>query len=107
MRDKQEKAIRIVWGSEEKSEPVYANQIFVSHAGGTEFNIVFGQLSPPLTVGLKESELPDHLEIKPVAHIITSPDVMRAFVRVLVDNLETFEKRLQNKEFEDVETTVR
>ena len=34
----QEKAIRIVWDSEEITAPVYANQIIVSHAGGTEFN---------------------------------------------------------------------
>jgi hypothetical protein len=107
MPDKQEKTIRVVWGSEEHTEIVYANQIIVSFAGGTEFNIIFGQLSPPLTVGLNESELPDRLEIKPVAHIVASPDVMRAFVRVLVDNLENFEKRLQNKEFEDDDNTVR
>ena len=107
MPDKQEKAIRVVWGSEENTELVYANQIYVSHASGTEFNIVFGQLSPPLTVGLRESELPDQLEIKPVAHIIASPDVMREFVRVLVENLENLEKRVRNKEFEDVENTVR
>ena len=107
MADKQEKAIRVIWGSEEGTELVYANQLFVSHAGGTEFNIVFGQLTPPLTVGLNENELPEHLEIKPVAHIVIGPDVMRTFVRVLVDNLETFEKRLQNKEFEDAEGDVR
>ena len=107
MPDKQAKAIRVVWGSEENTELVYANQIYVSHAGGTEFNVVFGQLSPPLTVGLRESELPDQLEIKPVAHIIASPDVMRAFVHALVENLENFEKSLQNKEFEDVDNTLR
>jgi hypothetical protein len=107
MPDKQEKAIRIVWGSEENTEVVYANQILVSHAGDTEFNLVFGLLTPPLTIGFSESELPDQLKIKPVAHIVTSPDVMKAFIRVLVDNLENFEKSKTKKETNDVDDTVR
>ena len=99
--EKHEKAIRVVWGSEEYIELIYANQIYVSHAGGSEFNIIFGQLSPPLTVGRSESELPDRLEIKPVAHIVTSPEGMKAFVRALVENLENYENKLQDKELED------
>lgn len=87
-----EKPIRLVWGSPEELPALYANHIQVSHAGGTEFHIVFGHAAPPLTVGLLEDELPDKVVIKPVSEIVVSPDVMKAFVRVLADNLESFEK---------------
>lgn len=88
-----EKTVRVVWGSNENTPVLYANHIQVSHAGETEFHITFGHLNPPLTVGLEEYELPEELTVKPLVTIVTSPDVMRAIVRVLVDNLENFEKR--------------
>ena len=88
-----EKAIRVVWGSGEDIPALYTNHIFVSHAGGTEFYLIFGHLSPPITIGLVEEELPTSVVIKPVAKLIVSPDVMKAFVRVLNDNLKNFEER--------------
>jgi hypothetical protein len=97
-----EKKIRLVWGPNENTPVSYANHIQVSHAGETEFHITFGHLSPPLTVGLEEDELPDQVFIKPLITIVTSPDVMRAFVKVLSDNLKNFENKIQDrKEDED------
>jgi hypothetical protein len=93
-----EKMVRVVWGSNENTPVLYANHIQVSHAGETEFHITFGHLSPPLTLGLEEHELPDKLTVKPLTTIVTSPDVMRAFVAVLAGNLEVFEKRIQERE---------
>lgn len=95
-----EKMIRVVWGNPEDAPAMYANHIQVTHGGDTEFHITFGHLIPPLTHGLDESEIPEQLTVKPVAVIITSPDVMRAFVRVLTDNLEIFEKRKGQKKEE-------
>jgi hypothetical protein len=95
-----EKTVRIVWGSNESTPALYANHIQVSHAGETEFHITFGHLSPPLTFGLEEHELPEQLTVKPLVAIVTSPDVMKAFVRVLTDNLENFEKRKSEREQE-------
>lgn len=95
-----EKLIRIVWGSNENIPTQYANQLQVSHAGGTEFHITFGHLVPPLTIGLEESELPDKVTIKPLTTIVASPDVMRAFVKILVENLENFDKKKSESEQE-------
>ena len=58
---------------------------------------MFGHLSPPLTMGIDESELPDSVKIKPVAKIVIGPDAMRAFVKLLSDNLATFENRQKGK----------
>jgi hypothetical protein len=95
-----EKRIRLVWGSNENTPVAYANHIQVSHAGETEFHITFGHLSPPLTVGLEEDELPEKVFIKPLITIVSSPDVMRAFVQVLKDNLEAFDEKDQAKKEE-------
>lgn len=94
----QRKAIRIVWGSDENLPALYANHLSVSHAGGTEFHIVFGHLSPPLTMGFEEDELPDVVKIKPVATIVVSPAVMKAFLTVLNDNFKNFENLLEKAE---------
>jgi hypothetical protein len=48
-------------------------------------------------MGIDESELPDSVKIKPVAKIVISPDAMRAFVRLLSDNLGVFEGRQTGK----------
>ncbi|MEW5827962.1 MAG: DUF3467 domain-containing protein [Chloroflexota bacterium] len=91
------KQIRIVWGSDEELPALYANHIYVSHAGETEFHLVFGHLSPPLMMASDENELPDTVKIKPVSKIVITPDVMRAFVRLLADNLEKYEEKTKGK----------
>jgi hypothetical protein len=87
------KRIRIVWGSDDDLSPLYANHLYVSHAGETEFHLVFGHLSPPLTMGIDENDLPDSVKIKPVARIIISPEAMKAFVNLLTENFKAFENQ--------------
>jgi hypothetical protein len=93
MAEEKEKTLRVVWGSNENTPVLYANHMQVSHAGGTEFHVTFGHLTPPLTMGLGEHELPEKLSVKPLVTIVASPDVMEAFVAVLTSNLEDFKKR--------------
>lgn len=87
------KDIRILWNSGDELPFIYANQMLVTHGTETEFQIVFGQLTPPLTFGLTKEELPDIVEIKPVAKIVVTPEVMYRFFDALKDNLETYEKK--------------
>jgi hypothetical protein len=87
-----EKPIRIIWDPGDDLPVLYANQLFVSHAGDTEFHLVFGHLFPPLTMGLEEAELPDRVRIKPVAKIVISPEAMKAFSEVLVKNYQIYAK---------------
>ena len=89
----EEKVIRLVWGNPEGIPSYYANHLQVSSGGGTEFHITFGHLSPPITTGLEEHELPEQIVIKPLLEVVASPDVMRAFVSVFQSGLEMYDKR--------------
>jgi hypothetical protein len=87
------KQIRVVWGSDEELPALYANHFYVSHAGEIEFHVVFGHLSPPLTMGADEAELPESIKIKPVSKIVMGPDAMRAFAAILNENLEKYDEK--------------
>jgi hypothetical protein len=95
-----EKAVRIVWDSDEDLPALYSNHLYISHSGETEFHLVFGHLSPPITVNLEEDELPEAVMIKPVAKIVISPKAMEAFIRILNDNYEKFKKLQKGKKNE-------
>jgi hypothetical protein len=97
----EERKIRLIWDNADDTPSYYANHMQVSFGGGTEFHITFGHLSPPLTFGLEEHELPEEIKIKPSVEIVASPDVMRAFVKVLVGNLENYEKSMLEREKEN------
>ena len=95
--------IRLVWDAEagEKIPSHYANHIFVSFAGGTEFHVVFGHLAPPLI--LDDSIFPTDLNIETVAKLVITPTVMKAFLQVLNDNYKRFESLMEEMEDSDVE----
>ena len=93
--EKKEKQIHLVWGSPDELPTLFSNHLQVTHAGGTEFHIFFGHATPPLTYGLKEEEIPDKITIKPIAKIVVTPDMMRAVVSVLSENLENYDKNLK------------
>lgn len=93
----QEKVVRIFWASDEDLPALYSNHLHVSHSGETEFHLVFGHLSPPITMNLEEDELPETVKINPIAKIVISPKAMEAFVRILNDNFERYEKQQKGK----------
>ncbi len=89
--------MRLVWGSPDELPTLYSNNIQVSHAGGSDFHVFFGNATPPLTYGLREEEIPDVIIIKPVAKIVITPDMMRVLVQVLSKNLENFDKTMKEE----------
>jgi len=93
--DKQnsEKEVRIIWDQGDDLPVNYANHFYVTHQGGAEFHLTFGHLIPPLTIGMKKSELPDILKISPVSRIVLSPDAIRVLIEVLQNNLAKFEAK--------------
>jgi hypothetical protein len=94
-----EKQIRVKWGTDEDIPALYANNLIVSFAGGAEFHLIFGHLSPILSLGLEENEIPDTIFIKPVAKIVISPKGMKAFIKALNENYEKYES--EQKDIED------
>jgi hypothetical protein len=95
--EKKEKQIRLVWGSVDELPTLFVNQVQISHAGGSEFHIFFGHATPPLTFGLAEEEIPDKITIEPLAKIVVTPEMMRAVVHVLSENLENYDKSISER----------
>jgi hypothetical protein len=83
--------IRLQWESAEDVLTVYANHLYISHAGGNEFYLVFGELGPQ--VDLDRDNPPECLEIEPVAKIAVSPPNMIKFSEVIQDNIAEFQER--------------
>lgn len=98
-KELKEKIVRVLWGTDEEVPVVYANQLYLSHAGGKEFNLTFGYLSPPILFGLEEAEIPERVNVRPVAKIVISPDVMEEFVEAMTENLRQY-KESKDKEME-------
>jgi len=89
-------SIAVRWGSLEGIPTVYANNIYVTHAGD-EFYVVFGELEPPVVLGMDKSELPELIEIRPLVKLAIAPDVMTRFVDVLSDNIRKFKEKRQRE----------
>jgi len=86
----------MIWGKSDDTPPIYANQLYITHSGGDEFHLVFGYFMPPLTIGLEEEELPNNVEIKPVANIVVSPEFMKKLVDAVNKNYSKY-KGIKNK----------
>jgi hypothetical protein len=88
------KLVRLVWSSADELPALYANHLFVTHGGESEFHIIFGHLTPPLILPESPDEIPNEFVIKPIAKIIVTPETMRKFIAALSSNLERFDKRV-------------
>jgi len=77
--------VRLKWGSSEGLETVYVNHLHITHAG-SEFYLVFGELTMPVLIG--EQEVPEELEIVPKVRLAISPEAMRSVARAIQDNVE-------------------
>lgn len=89
----EKKEIRVIWDSDDGLPILYANNLYISHGGDTEFHLTFGQLIPPIIFGLSEEELPQKVKVTPIARIVIAPDVMERFVNVMNENLEKYKKK--------------
>jgi hypothetical protein len=91
--------IKLVWGNSSNVPTIYANNLYITHAG-SEFYLVFGEMSPVTEFNL--DELPEHLEIKPVAKIAVTPENMIRFAEAISENIAKFKEKIEKlKEQED------
>lgn len=84
--------LKLVWGSPADIPTVYANNLYITHAGN-EFYLVFGEMSP--ITQLDASNLPDHLEIKPVAKIAVTQENMMKFADAIAENTARFKEKIE------------
>jgi hypothetical protein len=83
--------VQIQWESAKDIPTIYANHLHISHAGGNEFYLVFGELGPQTDLDMNNP--PECLEIKPVARIgISSPNMIR-FAQAIQENVDKFKER--------------
>ena len=87
---------RAVWDKDsiDKTPTIYANQLFITHAG-EEFYLVFGETFPPLL--LPGDELPPESErtltVKPLIKIAITRDRMEGFAQAIHGNWQNFQKK--------------
>jgi hypothetical protein len=92
--------IPLVWGKADTLPTVYANQLYISHAGG-EFYLVFGEVAVPMLLTLGREPVPDHLEIRPVAKLVIRPEVMLQFAEAINTNIGRYLSRQKDGESDE------
>lgn len=86
--------IKLSWGSSDKAPTIYANNLYITHAGN-EFYLVFGELPPILELDIEN--LPEYLEIHPVIKIAVSPENMMKFANAIQENVDKFKQKLSGE----------
>lgn len=89
-------AIKLVWRSAEDLPTVYANQLYITHAGGSEFYLVFGELGPQVNLDVENP--PEHIEIKPRVKIAVSAGNIEKMVSAINENVGKFIDRAEAQE---------
>ena len=84
--------VRLVWGSSINVPTTYANNLFITHTAN-EFYLVFGELSPVTELDIEQ--VPEYLEIKPVAKIAVTPENMVKFADVIAENMVKFKEKVE------------
>ena len=76
--------IPLQWLEKVDLPTIYANRLFISHAG-REFFLIFGEVTPPVWTKTTPERLRklESIEIKPVAKIAISPEAMPAIVKAI------------------------
>lgn len=92
--------IQAKWDSTENIPTLYANQIAIMHTGN-EFYLIFGEVQIPIILNQDSDELPETLQISPVAKIAVSPSQMRQFADVINQNVQNYLSRFMPEETEN------
>ncbi len=83
------------WGDITDVPTHYANQLYISHAMG-EFYLVFGEAQPPII--LPPGNVPDHLDIVPIAKIVLTPQAMMRCADAITTNVKSYLKTQEDGE---------
>jgi len=104
-REEQEVKIPLRWPEKVDLPTIYANNLFISHAG-QEFFLIFGEVTPPVWTEATPERLRElkSIEIKPVAKIAISPEAMPAIAKAIQENVEKFlAKKAKGEQAKEVE----
>lgn len=93
-------AVALQWPQRDDLPTIYANQLFISHAGA-EFYLLFGEAVPPVI--WDPASVPETIEVKPVARLAISPTAMIRMNEVINQNVARLLRRLGQNEGNDQE----
>ncbi|MBM3301000.1 MAG: DUF3467 domain-containing protein [Deltaproteobacteria bacterium] len=99
VQPKEEVTLRLRWQDASDLPTLYANQVYVSHAGG-EFYVVFGEVQQPILLNLTPDDLQKmgEIQVKPVAKLVFTPEAMASVLKALTDNVGSFKQRQERQE---------
>ena len=94
--------LKLRWDDASALPTLYANQVYITHAGG-EFFVIFGEVQVPILLNVTPEEFSRHafVTVKPVARLVMTPEGMRAIVDAMTRNLSQFDRRVQNSKEEE------
>lgn len=89
--------VRVAWIGVDDTPIQFVNQV-LTQFNENEFIVTLGQLSPPVILGdenerREQAEALEYVPVMPVARLALTPAGMKDLVRVLSQNLETYEGR--------------
>jgi len=90
--------LRLRWQDASDLPTLYANQVYISHAGG-EFYVIFGEVQQPVLVNLTPEELQKiaEVEVKPVVKLVFTPETMISIAEAIADNIRKFQQRQEGR----------
>jgi len=85
--------LRVRWEDASDLPTLYANQVFITHAGG-EFYVVFGELQPTVLMNVtpEQAQQLEEVSIRPVAKLVFSPDAIARIARAMHENVGKYEE---------------
>ncbi len=86
-------AVKLRWDDNTGLPTVYANQAIVSHAGGHEFYLIFGEALVPAVV--LQGESIEEVHVRPVAKIALTPQTMMRVADAVQQNVARFKETAQ------------
>ena len=93
-RESKQRAIQLRWGSPVQLPTTYANELFIMHFGD-QYYLVFGEVIPPVMLDPNKEDMPNFVEIRPVAKVVVTPENMARFSKVIQ---QTIQKSLDDTE---------
>jgi len=91
--------LRLRWQDHSQLPTLYANQVYMTHAGN-EFYVIFGEVQLPVLVNVTPEELEktQEIQVKPVAKLVFTPETIIPIVDAMAENVRKFLERQERRE---------
>jgi hypothetical protein len=100
MSDQEDVVMRIPlrWEGIDIIDTIYANELVITHAGGREFYLIFGEVQIPVIINPEVERPPDVIKVKPVVKLAIPRDEMIKFAATINDNVSRYLDRVSRSD---------